>query len=386
MDFYSRYKEEALSRYPSSKEAFKNENWRNSVSEQVISFPHSILSKMEQTVSAITELKRSDFYKNFLKDSAPFPLNHSQNSLLMAYDFHLNSEEDLKLIEVNTNASGFLISELVFASHGFDSKSLNSLQRSFETEWKNFKKQNSFSIPRKVFIIDKDPFQQKMFMEFLMYKDFLNSFSWETYICDSQDLIFNSKKELVDSQQRVVDFVYNRTTDFYFKNHPHLEEAYRSQACCLSPNPSDYYLLADKKRLCDWFECLKTDSLSKATLSSLQKILLPTWNLTPENRKHAWENKKNYFFKPLQSFGGKQAYRGKSLTRSRFEEISREPFLFQEYCPPSLTRDGKDQKWKFDLRAFTYGEEIQQVVARLYQGQVTNFHSFGGGFAAVRFS
>lgn len=36
-----------------------------------------------------------------------------------------------------------------------------------------------------------------------------------------------------------------------------------------------------------------------------------------------------------------------------------------------------------DLRNYVYDGEVQLLVARLYQGQTTNFRTQGGGFAPV---
>ena len=83
--------------------------------------------------------------------------------------------------------------------------------------------------------------------------------------------------------------------------------------------------------------------------------------------------------------GGKSAYRGKSLTRGKFKQLLESSVLFQDYIPPSVFRDSSDQEWKFDLRAYAYGGRIQQIAARCYKGQVTNFREEGGGFAAVKF-
>jgi len=42
--------------------------------------------------------------------------------------------------------------------------------------------------------------------------------------------------------------------------------------------------------------------------------------------------------------------------------------------------------WKYDLRFFAYADRVQHVVARVYQGQVTNFATPLGGFARVQFA
>jgi hypothetical protein len=54
--------------------------------------------------------------------------------------------------------------------------------------------------------------------------------------------------------------------------------------------------------------------------------------------------------------------------------------------PPSERRlqvAGEPQQFKLDLRNYAYAGKVQLVVARLYQGQTTNFRTPGGGFAPV---
>ena len=384
MDFYSNYRKQSLKLYPSTKSCFESSHWKYSVSDSVVVLPSSLLTPIQKVVSALFTLKKTKSYQNFLQEQAPFPLDQRQNSVLTAYDFHVNNKGDLKLIEVNTNASGFLFSQLTSQIHGLGSgKALLSLESSFKKEWEKYSK--SKSSPKTIRIVDEKPLEQKMYMEFLMYKDFFNSFGWEAAICDSQDLNLNFKNELIDLQGNKVDFIYNRTTDFYFERHPHFKQAYKNNQCCLSPHPVDYYLLADKRRLCDW--SMQEDlGLPQEMQKDLRDSFLSSWILNSDSKERAWKEKKMYFFKPLQSYGGRQVYRGKGLTRSRFELILKQPFLFQEYFPPDVFVDQKGEEWKFDLRVFVYKEEIQQIVARLYKGQLTNFRHLGGGFASVRFS
>jgi len=38
---------------------------------------------------------------------------------------------------------------------------------------------------------------------------------------------------------------------------------------------------------------------------------------------------------------------------------------------------------KFDVRVYTYGGEVLLTAARIYQGQVTNLRTQGGGLAPI---
>ena len=47
--------------------------------------------------------------------------------------------------------------------------------------------------------------------------------------------------------------------------------------------------------------------------------------------------------------------------------------------------DAATEVRKADIRLFTYDGHVLLAVARLYQGQTTNFRTPGGGFAPVFF-
>ena len=88
------------------------------------------------------------------------------------------------------------------------------------------------------------------------------------------------------------DFVYNRSTDFYFENHPYLKSAFLKGSCAISPHPREYYLLSDKDRLCDWFAQKET----RPELQKIQNNLLFSGILNSENKEAIWKNRKKYFF------------------------------------------------------------------------------------------
>lgn len=387
MSFYSQYERWVVARYPEVRSFLPKTRWKSIVFPEIVAVPSSLFSRMARVVSAVDSLKSDKSYLDFLRSRLEpvVRLPHFQDSVLMAYDFHLDSSKTPRLIEVNTNGAGFLIANAVYEAHGISGKkSLEDLIQSFQAEWRVFQKKRGASPdspPRKAVLMDENPFQQKMLLEFLMYKELFHSLGWPADIHDSADLKEDSGGVLVDGKGQTVDFIYNRSTDFYFKDSPHLQRAYTTGGACFSPHPSEYFLLSDKNRLCDW-------SSSRAkwpTLKGVEENLIKSQILTKENAAWAWENKKRLFFKMSRGHGGKSAYRGKSLTRGKFKQLLESSVLFQDYIPPSVFRDSSDQEWKFDLRAYAYGGRIQQIAARCYKGQVTNFREEGGGFAAVKF-
>ena len=294
----------------------------------------------------------------------------------MAYDFHLH-DNTVKLIEINTNASAFLLVNSFYQIKNLEyKKSLEKLKSSFQNEWNIFN--NKKVNPKKVVLIDKEPLKQKMVLEFFMYKDFFQSMGWDMEILDSKDIKTDNKYQLYTPKDEKIDFIYNRSTDFYFKNHPLLAKAYQKNTCLILPQPKDYFLLADKNRMIDWMSKYETE------LKEIRHNLLETKLLNFNNKENLWKNRKKYFFKICQGYGGKMAYRGANLSHKKFEELFQYNSIAQKYIAPSKIKDSNQEEWKIDLRAYVYKDQIQQLAGRVYQGQLTNFKATGSGFAIVK--
>jgi uncharacterized circularly permuted ATP-grasp superfamily protein len=111
-----------------------------------------------------------------------------------------------------------------------------------------------------------------------------------------------------------------------------------------------------------------------------------TVEVTPSNADQLWAERKNLFFKPASGHGGKAVYRGDKLTKSVWTEISKGGYVAQDFAAPServIEINGARQARKVDVRLYTYEGQILLTAARLYQGQVTNFRTPGGGFAPI---
>ena len=381
---FSSYKSFLKTEYPSAYNFLKNRSWEPVFFSEFISLSSQTYKQMEKIVKSLFQLKNREDYQKSLSAKAPETAfkKQRQDSVLMAYDFHVEKGIP-KLIEVNTNASGFLLVNSLSQLKSLPyKKAKEDLKKSFYKEWEKFKEGRSGSgrkVPQKTVLIDTDPLSQKMAVEFFMYKDFFQSMAWPFEICDSQSLKTDDRGNLYTSQGEKIDFVYNRSTDFYFENHPHLTKACLKETCAISPNPREYYLLSDKSRLCDW-------SLQKNEWTELKQIKnnLPFSEiLNSQNKIKAWEDRKKYFFKVRKGHGGKLAYKGASLTRKKFDELYRLKGLIQEFIPPSTFKDSKGQEWKLDFRVYVYEDQIQQLTARSYRGQLTNFSQEGSGFAVV---
>ena len=390
----SEYKHFLKKEYPNTYHFLREDSWSPVFFSESVPLSSKAYEQMEQVVQSLFQLKNTEDYQQNLSQDAPETAFKKQtlDSVLMAYDFHIDEKGIPKLIEVNTNASAFL---LVNSFYQFQNRpykeAKESLKHSFGSEWGKFKKKEENTQqkeagektqskpPTKTVLIDENILDQKMRMEFFMYKDFFKSIDWPFEIYDSQLLKTDDKGFLYSPKGDQVDFVYNRCTDFYFENHPHLRKAFLKGSCAISPHPREYYLLSDKDRLCEWF-------VQKEVQPELQKIkdnLLFSKILNSENKEKIWKERKKYFFKNRKGHGGKQSYRGNSISYKKFNELCSSQGLAQEFCPPSRIKDSQGREWKVDFRAYVYEDQIQQLTARCYQGQLTNFRQIGSGFALV---
>lgn len=63
---------------------------------------------------------------------------------------------------------------------------------------------------------------------------------------------------------------------------------------------------------------------------------IPSTQLVSDlDKNELWNSRKNLFFKPTNSFGSKQTYKGASISRRVFEEITTSEFIAQEYVGAS---------------------------------------------------
>ena len=174
--------------------------------------------------------------------------------------------------------------------------------------------------------------------------------------------------------------VYNRYTDFYLEadKSKNLREIFNSKSLNLSPHPYEYFLLADKARLLDW---------NQQTHLEKPSSLLKIFDMGTSDKDQMWAQRKNLFFKPKNSFGSKQAYKGASMSHKAFDSVCSSDFIAQQLSIPSritVALNAEEQKFKYDLRCYAYKNELQLIIARLYQGQTTNLNTPGGGFACVK--
>ena len=392
--FYKEYKKKLYRQYPCVANTKLN---LPPICPFLINLTQSTVNQITSVVKTFYKMAHLKNYVKLIQTDHTFYLNTSisDSSLLMSYDFHLDQEDTLKLIEVNTHSSGYLVSDLVDQVHGIDkhntpSLALASLKKSFEEEWRSFSRQTTsqtkpFTPPSHILIVDHQIKNQKMYIEFLMYKDLLNLWGWLCHLHEIEDLSIDSHGNLVDSHQKVVQMLYNRCTDFYFENLPHLKKVFLNKKCCISPHPREYLLLADKMRLCEWSSSDFLDQLD-LTLEEKKKIKNAVPFTAPINSVSVddlWKKRKKLFFKPIKGYGGKSVYRGKNISHNMFDRVIKESGVFQEIVPPPVFIDPSGTEWKYDIRAYAYRDQVQKLSARVYQGQLTQFQAPLSGFASI---
>jgi hypothetical protein len=188
-----------------------------------------------------------------------------------------------------------------------------------------------------------------------------------------------------------VDLVYLRDTDFTLEapRSRALRDAWLEDRVVVTPSPREYHLLADKRRLAllSSREALAELGAAPEDAALLDEIVPETRPLSELDPEAIWKDRREWVFKPATAFGSRAVYRGDKISRKRFAEILAEPgYLAQRRVEPGEIRVETSEgprEMKFDVRAYAYRDRVLVLGARVYQGQVTNLRSPGGGFSAI---
>ena len=344
--------------------------------------PKALIFEFQQVTKAFFALRSDPLYiSRYESELNTLGLKDpGNNSLFMSYDFHLSSDSKPKLVEINTNAAFLTLGHYLYKAHGLSSGldfKIEDLKECFLNE---LRLQGKDTSKPDVLIVDENPNEQKLFLEFLIVQELLQSFGWRCSIDD-----------VANYEKYTADIVYNRYTDFYLQNPvaQKMRRDFLDRTTCFTPNPFEYFLLADKQRMIDWTDdsFWTATTLSADSVQRIRNVFPKTISFKPELKEEIWTQRKNLFFKPKNSFGSKQSYKGASISKKVFEDVANENFLAQELLPaPEILMETPDgsQNFKFDLRCYAYRDQLQLVIARVYQGQVTNLKTKWGGFAPVK--
>jgi hypothetical protein len=313
--------------------------------------------------------------------------------VFFGYDFHLNGQ-GAHLIEINTNAGGGFLNELLIDSQRDadlpgKTVAIENLEPAFLAMFRNEWRLERGSAPfRNIAIVDEKPEEQYLYPEFLLAQRMLESAGLAVYIADP--VAFKMREDGLYFGNEKIDMVYNRLTDFSLQQYSALSKAYTSGKVVLTPHPQAFVKYADKRNLARLTDeqGLRALGAREADIATLLAGVPHTFVVTPDMEAALWNERKELFFKPHSGYGSKGAYRGEKLTKRVFAEILQGGYVAQKLAPPgerALCVNGSDAlSLKYDVRCYAYNGQIQLVAARLYQGQTTNFRTPGGGFALVR--
>lgn len=344
------------------------------VASQPVPISKLSFDKIRQFIANTESIFKSSEFKSLLvTQNLSQSFEPGYESLFSSYDFHV-AGDDVKLIEINTNAS---MSSLF---HLLNQTTSMSLFPDFKNNLQKIVTQISPS--QKIFIMDENPSSQPMYFEFLVFQKWFKEWGFECEIVDTDEL-----NTLLKTEPQPC-LIYNRDTDFYLERtkFSEIKKLYFENYLHLSPNPRGYFLRADKYRLQNIVEFLRTNPTFLHNPETLLSVIPKSIKVDPLQADWLWQNRSEYFFKPQNSFGSKAVYKGKSITKKVFQHILSEPYVAQQFCPAGECDQQTPQgleKFKFDIRVYTFGSEILMMGARCYQGQVTNFRTLGGGAAPV---
>ena len=105
------YKSFLKKEYPQTYNFLQTNLWNPVFFPEPVPLSSKAYQQMKTVVQALFQLKNTEEYQQSLLQKAPETALKQQkmDSVLMAYDFHIDPKGVPKLIEVNTNASAFLL-------------------------------------------------------------------------------------------------------------------------------------------------------------------------------------------------------------------------------------------------------------------------------------
>jgi len=359
---------------------------------------------MDTTIALIHRALMSPAYARQVAEHSPqvARLDRDSTGALLGFDFHLGSA-DPQLIEINTNPGGLLVNmELARALSACCDQVAAPLARlasgaipldelamhaagHFSAEWRRVRGDARLET---IAIVDDDPHGQFLYPEFVLYQRLFERAGWHAPIVDAAELEIHNGH--LEAKGRRIDLVYNRVTDFYLAEprHAALRQASGEDLAVVTPNPAMHARWADK-RLLAWLRdeaLLGEAGLDAGERAHLLKTIPPTEIVAAGAGDDLWNRRKELFFKPVDGYAGKAAYRGDKLTRRTFEHIMANRYVAQALAPTSVRRvvaKGEAVDLRVDMRNYGSGGITWLRAARLYRGQTTNFRTPGGGFAPV---
>jgi hypothetical protein len=319
-------------------------------------------------------------------------------AVFMGYDFHLTPDGP-RLIEINTNAGGALLNGLHTASL-CDPEALACLCSElvpvetmrarlvamFDSELRAALPEASL---QNVAIADDRPGEQFLRREFDLFSALFAGAGIDARVCDVRDLRFDGTRLLLGEQ--AIDLVYLRDTDWNFEHERSsaVRAAYLADAVVVTPSPREHHLLANKRRLTLFSDsdALRGFGATADEIALLASVIPETRCLDAMGVDEAWRTRRAWVFKPATAFASRAVYRGDKISRRKLDEIAQlGGFVAQRRVEPGeveVATGAGPRPMKFDVRAYAYRDQVLLLGARVYEGQVTNLRTPGGGFSAI---
>jgi len=319
-------------------------------------------------------------------------------SVFMGYDFHVGPEGP-RLIEINTNAGGALLNGLHTAALCRPERLACACrellpvaameQRLFGTFAAELAAARPGAPLRRVAIADDRPAEQPLRAEFELFRRLFERAGVEASVCDVAAL--ERAPGGLALAGRPLDLVYLRDTDWRLEapRSRALRAAYLAGDAVVTPSPREHHLLANKRRLALFADAdaLRALGASEADAALLASLVPETRTLEALGVEGAWRTRGEWFFKPATLYASRAVYRGDKISRRKLDEIfAAGGFVAQRRVDPGrieVATDAGPRRMKFDVRAYAYRDEVLLLGARVYEGQVTNLRTPGGGFSAI---
>lgn len=331
------------------------------------------LSEMLAQIRAIENVVKKPGYIEHIRQRSPETADgfdvQKTKGVFMGYDFHL-SEDGPKLIEINSNAGGaFIVNMIERASQTSSGHFSKQIMDMFQSEWTSAGRRGQF---KSLAIVDERPTEQYHYPDMCLAKSLLEDHGIKVVITDPENLDLRGGKLFHGELQ--IDLIYNRLTDFDLSESANqiISRAYKDDLAVITPAPHHHAQFADKRNLITLSDSnlLSSFGVAPQDIESLKSIP-KTMAVTDTVSEEMWISRRSLFFKPSAGFGSRGAFRGSKLTKKVWGEILEGGYIAQERVIPPLravTVEGERTSLKFDVRVYTYDGTPLLFAARVYQG------------------
>jgi hypothetical protein len=357
------------------------------------------VEQMREIVGAVEAVVQNEAYRERALAGLAETTRVDRGALgaFLGFDFHLAADGP-KLIEINTNAGGALLS--IYQGHAqrpccdsirdavgtVDASALEGVL--FEMLCNEWRLERGEEELRSIAIVDRSPSAQFLYPELLLFRRLFERRGLRAAVADPSELTLREGRLWL--QGSPVDLIYNRLTDFLLESPDNrvLREALLEGAAVVTPSPRAHALYANKRNLTilSDAELLRSWDVELSHIETLESGVPRSVLVTSGNADTLWSRRRELFFKPLAGYASRGAYRGSKLTRRVWRSIVESDYVAQQLVPPShrcVPVDGQLRELKLDVRCYVYDGAIQLLGARMYQGQTTNLRTEGGGLASV---